>query len=78
MIKSFEIIPQNSSAATSVSTYENRNYGILIKYPSDWSKQESTTFGTPINVVTFVSTTGPIRPLRYPYTWINFIIRPLL
>jgi IS605 OrfB family transposase len=59
MIKSFEVIPQNSSAATSISTYENRNYGILIKYPSDWSIQESTASGTPINVATFVSPTGP-------------------
>ena len=41
MIKSFEVIPQNSSTAISVSTYENRNYGILIQYPSDWSIQES-------------------------------------
>jgi len=55
MIKSFEVIPQNSRAAT----YENRNYGILIKYPSDRSKQESTASGTPINVATFVSPTGP-------------------
>jgi hypothetical protein len=31
MIKSFEVIPQNSSAATSVSTYENRNCGIQIQ-----------------------------------------------
>jgi hypothetical protein len=36
-----------------------RDYGIQIRYPSDWSKQESTASGTPINVVTFVSPTGP-------------------
>jgi len=34
MIKSFEVIPQNSSAATSVSIYDNRNYGIQLQYPS--------------------------------------------
>jgi hypothetical protein len=39
MIKSFEVIPQNSSAGNEVS--ENRNYGIQIQYPSDWSVQES-------------------------------------
>ena len=60
MIKSFEVIPQNSSAVNSaVSTYQNTIYGILIKYPSDRSKQESTASGTPINVATFVSPTGP-------------------
>ena len=45
--------------ATSVSTYENRNYGILIQYPSDWGIQQSTASGTPINIATFVSPTGP-------------------
>jgi hypothetical protein len=37
MIKSFEVIPQNNSGALNpaVLTYENRNYGILIKYSSD-------------------------------------------
>ncbi len=59
MIKSFEVIPQNSSAATSLSTYENRNYGIHIQYPSDWSVQESKSSGELINVATFVSPTGP-------------------
>ena len=59
MIKSFEVIPQNRSAATSVSTYENRNYGIQIQYPSDWSVQESKSSGELINVATFVSPTGP-------------------
>jgi hypothetical protein len=61
MIKSFEVIPQNSSVenATSVSTYENRNYGIQIRYPSDWTIQESNASGTLINIVTIVSPTGP-------------------
>jgi hypothetical protein len=38
MIKSFEVIPQNNSGALNpaVLTYENRNYGILIKYSSDY------------------------------------------
>ena len=55
MINSFDIIPQNSSTVNpSVS-----NYGVLIKYPSDWSKQELTASGTPINIVTFVSPAGP-------------------
>ena len=60
MIKSFDVIPQNSSAENAeVSTYENRNYGIRIQYPSDWSLQESTASGTPINIATFVSPTVP-------------------
>jgi hypothetical protein len=61
IIKSFEVIPQNSSIenATSVSTYENRNYGIQIQYPSDWSIQESAASGIPINIATFVSPIGP-------------------
>jgi hypothetical protein len=58
MIKSFEVIPQNSSAATSVSTYDNRNYGIQIQYPSDWSVQESKSSVELINVVAFLSPTG--------------------
>jgi len=73
MIKSFEVIPQNSSTvnpavstyqshfvafADSAATYENRNYGIQIQYPSDWSVQESKSSGEPINVATFVSPTG--------------------
>ena len=42
MIKSFEVIPQNSSTINpTVSTYQNTDYGIQIQYPSDWSKQES-------------------------------------
>ena len=56
MIKSFEVIPQNSST---VLTYDNRNYGIQIQYPSHWSIQGSTASGTPINIATFVSPTGP-------------------
>ena len=60
MIKSFEVISQNSSTVNpAVSTYDNRNYGILIKYPSDWSVQESKSSGEPINIATFVSPTGP-------------------
>jgi hypothetical protein len=58
MIKSFEVIPQNSSAATSVSTYDNRNYGIQIQYPSDWSVQESKSSCELINVAAFLSPTG--------------------
>jgi len=80
MIKSFEVIPQNSVAATSVSTYENSNYGILIKYASDWSVQQSKSSGVPINVAAFASPTGPDSDptSAVSYTWINFIIRPLL
>jgi hypothetical protein len=60
MIKSFEVVPQNTSAQnTAVSTYENRNYGIQIHYPSDWSIHESKSSGELINVATFVSPTGP-------------------
>jgi hypothetical protein len=60
MIKSFDVIPQNSSAENAaVSTYENRNYGIQIQYPSDWTVQESKSSGELIYVATFVSPTGP-------------------
>ena len=59
MIKSFEVIPQNSSTAISVSTYENRNYRILIQYPFNWTVQESKSSGELINVATFVSPIGP-------------------
>ncbi|MGC2683490.1 MAG: hypothetical protein WA323_16645 [Candidatus Nitrosopolaris sp.] len=59
MIKSFEVIPQNTSTAISVSTYENRNYRILIQYPFNWTVQESKSSGELINVATFVSPTGP-------------------
>ena len=59
MIKSFEVIPQNSVAATSASTYENSNYGILIKYALDWSVQQSKSSDEPINVAAFVPPTGP-------------------
>ena len=41
------------------STYENRNYGIQIQYPSDWTVQESKSSGELINVATFISPTGP-------------------
>jgi hypothetical protein len=60
MIKSFEGITQNSSAenTTSVSIYENRNYGIQIQYPSDWSVQESKSSSEPIILATFLSPTG--------------------
>ena len=44
---------------TAVSTYENRNYGIQIQYPSDWTIQEMNASGTLINIATFVSPTGP-------------------
>jgi tetratricopeptide (TPR) repeat protein len=46
-----------NQAATSTS--ENRNYGIQIQYPSDWSVQESKSSGELINVATFISPTGP-------------------
>jgi hypothetical protein len=41
------------------STYENSTYGIHVKYPSDWTIQESNTTGTLIKIATFVSPTGP-------------------
>jgi hypothetical protein len=41
---------------------ENRNYGILIKYPSEWSVQESKSSGELINVATFLSSTGSPYP----------------
>src|SRR5215831_15044101 len=77
MIKSFAVIPQNSSTATSLSTYENRNYGILIKYPLDWTIQQSVASGIPIKIATFFSPTGPdTDPTAVdPYTSINFKIR---
>ena len=63
MIKSFEVIPQNSSAGNAeVSTYKNRNYGIQIQYPSDWSVQESKSSSELINVATFLSPTGNPYP----------------
>jgi hypothetical protein len=39
MIKSFEVIPQKSSAENPVatSTYVNSTYGIRLEYPSDWT-----------------------------------------
>jgi tetratricopeptide (TPR) repeat protein len=55
MIKSFEVIPQKSSAE---STYVNSTYGIRVQYPSDWTIQESNATGTLINIATFVSPTG--------------------
>jgi hypothetical protein len=58
MIKSFEVIPQNSSTATSVLTYQNRNYRLQIQYPSDWSVQESKSSGALIKIATFLSPTG--------------------
>jgi hypothetical protein len=57
MIKSFEVFPPNSSNTT--STYDNRNYGIQIQYPFDWTVQESKSSGELINVATLVSPTGP-------------------
>jgi tetratricopeptide (TPR) repeat protein len=60
MIKSFEVISQNSSTINpAVSTYQNTGYGIQIQYPSDWSEQESKSSGELINVATFISPTGP-------------------
>jgi hypothetical protein len=40
MIRSFEVMPH-----AAVSTYDNRNYGILIKYPFGWTVQESKSSG---------------------------------
>ena len=62
MIKSFEVIPQKSSAESEVSTYQNRDYGIQIQYPSDWSVQESKSSSELINVATFLSPTGNPYP----------------
>ena len=62
MIKSFEVIPQNSSAAISVSTYQNRNYEIQIQYPSNWSVQESKSSGELVNIATFLSPTDNPYP----------------
>jgi hypothetical protein len=61
MIKSFEVIPQNSSTENPVATsaYANSTYGIRVQYPSDWTIQESNATGTLINIATFVSPTGP-------------------
>jgi hypothetical protein len=47
---------------TSLSTYENGNYGIRIHYPSDWSVQESKSSGELINIATFLSPTGNPYP----------------
>ena len=52
MIKSFEIRPH-------LTSYQNKAYGIQIRYPSDWTIQKSNTSGTLINIATFVSPTGP-------------------
>jgi hypothetical protein len=52
MIKSFEIRPH-------FTPYQNTAYGIQIRYPSDWTIQESNTSDTLINITTFVSPTGP-------------------
>jgi hypothetical protein len=65
MIKSFEVIPQKSSAENPVA-YENSTYGIRVQYPSDWTIQESNATGTLINIATFVSPTGPnFNPALY-------------
>jgi len=59
MIKSFEVIPQNSSTVNPViSTYQNTNYGILIKYPSDWSVQGSKSSAGLIGIAALLSPTG--------------------
>ena len=52
MIKSFEIRPH-------LTSYQNTAYGIQIRYPSDWTIQESNASGTLINIAIFVSPTGP-------------------
>ncbi len=44
---------------TLTSTYENTTYGIRVQYPSGWTVQRSNASGTPINIATFVSPTGP-------------------
>ena len=53
MIKSF-----STENTVATSTYENTTYGIQVKYPSDWSVQESNTTGTLIKIATFLSPTG--------------------
>jgi hypothetical protein len=70
--KALAIDPKNSIALTNKdtilhmlgnnmtsSTYENRNYGIQIQYPFDWSVQDYKSSGELINVATLVSPTGP-------------------
>ncbi|MGB6590590.1 MAG: hypothetical protein WBE68_03685, partial [Candidatus Nitrosopolaris sp.] len=52
MIKSFEVRPH-------FTPYQNTAYGIQIRYPFDWTIQESNKSGTLINIATFVSPTGP-------------------
>ena len=68
MIKSFEFIntstgqnntsPKNQHTSSTLSTYENGTYGIRVQYPSHWSIQSKAS-GNPINIVTFLSPTGP-------------------
>jgi tetratricopeptide (TPR) repeat protein len=41
------------------STYENTTYVIRVQYPPDWTVQGSNASGTPIDIATFVSPTGP-------------------
>ena len=53
MIKSF-----STENTVATSTYENTTYGIQIKYPSDWSVQESRPSGELINIAAFLSPTG--------------------
>jgi hypothetical protein len=80
MIKSFEVIPQNSSTINpAVSTYQNTDYGIQIQYAA-WSEQESKSSGELIDVATFVSPTGPNSdPTVEVSIYLNkFIIRLLL
>jgi hypothetical protein len=52
MIKLFEI-------SSHLTPYQNIAYGIQMRYPSDWTIQESNASGTFINIATFVSPTGP-------------------
>jgi len=48
----------STESQVATSTYDNRNYGIQIQYPFDWTVQESKSSAEPINVATFVSPTG--------------------
>jgi hypothetical protein len=52
---------QKSSTENQVATatYQNRNYGIQMQYPSDWTVQESKSSGELIYIATFISPTGP-------------------
>lgn len=49
-----KLIPQPKPTEIAFSTYENPNYGIKIKYPQDWDKQENPNIITK-EVVEFIS-----------------------